>query len=109
MQEWKGKGEAAESKTVSTKGYSTSFILSTFRKVEARQVLRRGTSEVVPIPESRVAERVFGAGMSGVAQSLCLGATYIPSCLQSMSLGVTHALTRLYGSWTVFKLCSGRI
>ena len=67
------KGEAAESKTVSTEGYSTSFILSTFRKVEARQVLRRGTSEVVAIPESRVAERVFGAGMSGRSKPMSGG------------------------------------
>ena len=87
MQEWKGKGEAAESKTVSTKGYSTSFILSTFRKVEARQVLRRGTSEVVAIPESRVAERVFGAGMSGRSKPMSgcniytkLSPEYEPRC-----------------------------
>ena len=50
---------------MSTKGYSTTMMLSTFRKVEARNVLRRGASDQLAIPDSRVAERVFGEGGPG--------------------------------------------
>ena len=49
-------------KTVPTKGYSTTMMLSTFRKVDARQILRREASGALTIPASRVAERVFGEG-----------------------------------------------
>ena len=37
-------------------------MLSTFRKVDARQILRREASGALTIPASRVAERVFGEG-----------------------------------------------
>lgn len=43
---------------------------ATFKKVEARQVLRRGTSEVAQIPEIRVSERVFGVDLSRWARAV---------------------------------------
>ena len=42
---------------MTTKGYSTTSAISTFKKVEAVQVLRRGASELASIPASRVGER----------------------------------------------------
>ena len=70
-----------------TKGYATTSAISTFKKVEAVQVLRRGTSEVACIPESRVSERLFGEGGPGRSKALStglhlsqLGSEYNPRC-----------------------------
>ena len=60
-------------KMVETKGYSTTIALSIFRKLNARAVLRRGTSETVAIPASRDAERVFGVSGPGRSKRLPTG------------------------------------
>ena len=72
---------------VDTKGYSTTMAISTFKKVEAKQVLRRGTSEVACMPASRVAECVFGEGGPGWSKLESrglhiaeLGSVYDPRC-----------------------------
>ena len=61
--------------------------LSTFRKVEAKQILRRGASEIAAMLTSRVAERVFGEGGPGRSKGLStglhigmLGGEYDPRC-----------------------------
>ena len=46
------KSKEGPARLVETGGYSTTFAISTFRKVEARNVLRRGSSSVASIPES---------------------------------------------------------
>lgn len=60
-------------KLVETKGYSTTMALSTFRKVEAAQILRRGAGGEVQIPASRVSQRVFGEGGPGRSKALSTG------------------------------------
>ena len=82
-------------KLVETKGYSTTTILSSLKKCEARQQLRRGTASGESIPASRVAERVFGAGGPGRSKNLStgihienLGSMYDPrmdSCLAAFA------------------------
>jgi len=57
---------------VETKGYSTTMAISTFRKVEAAQVLQRGAAEGVHMPESRRRERVFGEGGPGRSKALSI-------------------------------------
>ena len=56
-----------------TKGYTTTMALSTFRKVEAVQILRRGAGGDVQMPASRVSERVFGEGGPGRSKALSTG------------------------------------
>ena len=58
---------------VATKGYSTTSAISTFSKVEAKAVLRRGTSDCASIPDTRVAQRLFGEGGPGRAKRLSTG------------------------------------
>ena len=86
-------------------------MLSTFRKVDARQILRREASGALTntIPASRVAERVFGQRVDPCARSSSQGATYILSCLQSMSRGFIRVSTRLLSSGNVCETLSGRI
>ena len=84
-------------------------MLSTFRKVDARQILRREASGALTIPASRVAERVFGQRVAPCARSSSQGATYILSCLQSMSRGFIRVSTRLQSSGNVCETLSGRI
>ena len=59
------KSAEGPAKLVETKGYSTTTILSSLKKCEARQQLRRGTASGESIPASRVAERVFGVRGGG--------------------------------------------
>ena len=83
------------SNLVETKGYSTTMALSTFRKVEAVQILRRGAGGDVEMPASRVSERVFGEGGPGRSKALStglhmsqLGSEYDPradSCLAAFA------------------------
>ena len=47
--------------------------ISTFKKVEAVQILRRGAGGDVHMPESRVRERVFGEGGPGRSKALSTG------------------------------------
>ena len=80
---------------VATKGYSTTSAISTFSKVEAKAVLRRGTSDCASIPDTRVAQRLFGEGGPGRAKRLStglqvslLGIDYDPimdSCLEAFA------------------------
>ena len=67
------KGKEGPAKKVTTKGYSTTMALSTFRKVEARQVLRRDVAEDVSMPLGRVHERVFGEGGPGRSKARSAG------------------------------------
>ena len=74
-------------KLVETKGYSTTLAISTMKKVDARQVLRRGCGEGGSMPESRVRQRVFGEGGPGRSKGLStglhislLGGEYDPRC-----------------------------
>ena len=59
------KSAEGSARLVETKGYSTTLAISTFRKVEAVQILRRGAADGVQMPESRMLERVFGEGGPG--------------------------------------------
>ena len=67
-----------------TKGYSTTMAISTFKKLDAKQSLHRGTSDLAAMPESRLAERVFGAdgpGRSkGLSSGLSIGNGPLASC-----------------------------
>ena len=72
---------------VTTKGYSTTSAISTCKKVDAVQVLRRGASELASIPESRQRERLFGVEGPGRTKALStgpslarLGDGYDPRC-----------------------------
>ena len=67
------KSAEGPAKLVETKGYSTTTILSSLKKCEARQQLRRGTASGESIPASRVAERVFGVGGPGRSKLLSTG------------------------------------
>ena len=58
---------------MATKGYSTTSAISTFSKIEAKAVLRRGTSDCASIPDTRVAQRLFGEGGPGRAKRLSTG------------------------------------
>ena len=70
-------------------------MISTFTKLDARQVLRRGTSETASIPDSRTRVRVFGEDGPGRSKMLSsgvhiaqLGMVYDPrcdSCLESFA------------------------
>ena len=82
-----------------TKGYSTTFAISAFKKIDARATLLRGTSEVAAMPESRVRERLFGEGGPGRSKALStglhlsqLGGMYDPRCDS-----VVKAFVRLLG------------
>ena len=55
-------------KLVDTKGYSTSMMISTLKKLDGVQTLNRGASGAIAIPAHRMAQRVFGEGVWG-AQS----------------------------------------
>ena len=89
------KSAEGPAKLVETKGYSTTTILSSLKKCEARQQLRRGTASGESIPASRVAERVFGVGGPGRSKLLStgihienLGSMYDPrmeSCLAAFA------------------------
>ena len=68
---------------MATKGYSTTSAISTFTKVEAKAVLRRGSSQMGSIPESRVSERLFGEGGPGRMKRLSTG-------LQVSLLGIDY-------------------
>ena len=70
--------------------------ISTFKKLDAKQSLHRGTSDLAAMPESRLAERVFGADgpgrskglSSGLSIGQLLGGEYDPradSCLEAFA------------------------
>ena len=56
-----------------TKGYSTSMMISTLKKLDGVQTLNRGASETIAIPAHRMAQRVFGEGSLGRSKLLSAG------------------------------------
>ena len=81
------KSAIGPARLVETKGYTTTSAISTFRKVEAKAVLQRGTSELACMPESRVHQRLFGVEGPGRTKALStglhaslLGSEYDPRC-----------------------------